>query len=290
MVACAINPSDLITISGAYRARTSLPFFPGFEGVGIVTDVGIGCSKLVPGQRVMPIAAAGTWQEFKDHPEKLCLTVPNGLNEEEAAFSYINPMTAWVMLKEAFPIRPGMVVAVSAAGSAIGRMIIRIANEMGIKPVAFCRSTRTAENMAKFEVETVVYDTSAPLLDICLHWPGRKVDAFFDCVGGQDALAFTKTLRPGGAYIHYGLLSGEPVPASIWSSPDIKFSLFHLRDWVRDTPFERVQEVYQQAAFLAKSGAACVRVNRRYRLDDICSALTVAGEPTAEGKILLSLV
>lgn len=49
-----INPSDLITISGAYSSRTPLPFVPGFEGVGIV-EAG---SELV-GQRVLPLGSAG---------------------------------------------------------------------------------------------------------------------------------------------------------------------------------------------------------------------------------------
>ncbi|KAL4969939.1 uncharacterized protein BDV14DRAFT_163857 [Aspergillus stella-maris] len=30
MLLASINPSDLVTISGAYRSRTSLPFVPGF--------------------------------------------------------------------------------------------------------------------------------------------------------------------------------------------------------------------------------------------------------------------
>ncbi|MGJ3265383.1 MAG: alcohol dehydrogenase catalytic domain-containing protein [Salinarimonas sp.] len=36
MRAAAINPSDLVSIRGAYAARTALPFRPGFEGVGTI--------------------------------------------------------------------------------------------------------------------------------------------------------------------------------------------------------------------------------------------------------------
>lgn len=35
-----INPSDLIPITGAYAHRTSLPGIPGYEGIGIVEEVG----------------------------------------------------------------------------------------------------------------------------------------------------------------------------------------------------------------------------------------------------------
>lgn len=40
MLARPINPSDLIPIRGTYSHRISLPCIPGYEGVGIVEDVG----------------------------------------------------------------------------------------------------------------------------------------------------------------------------------------------------------------------------------------------------------
>jgi NADPH:quinone reductase-like Zn-dependent oxidoreductase len=40
MTRCPINPSDLIPIRGAYSHRISLPTIPGYEGIGIVEEVG----------------------------------------------------------------------------------------------------------------------------------------------------------------------------------------------------------------------------------------------------------
>ncbi|WP_370040036.1 alcohol dehydrogenase catalytic domain-containing protein [Sinorhizobium fredii] len=54
-----MNPSDLIPVTGAYRARTELPFVPGFEGVGVVRRVGTGVHHLKSGDRVVPIGASG---------------------------------------------------------------------------------------------------------------------------------------------------------------------------------------------------------------------------------------
>jgi len=34
MLASTVNPSDAVTVSGAYGSRTVFPFVPGFEGVG----------------------------------------------------------------------------------------------------------------------------------------------------------------------------------------------------------------------------------------------------------------
>ena len=41
MLVRPINPSDLIPITGAYAHRIPLPNIPGYEGIGIVEDVGL---------------------------------------------------------------------------------------------------------------------------------------------------------------------------------------------------------------------------------------------------------
>lgn len=63
MLMASINPSDLVTISGAYRSRTTLPFVPGFEGVGIVESVGPGVQQSLLRQRVLPLGSSGAWQD-----------------------------------------------------------------------------------------------------------------------------------------------------------------------------------------------------------------------------------
>jgi NADPH:quinone reductase-like Zn-dependent oxidoreductase len=53
----AVNPSDLIPVTGAYRHRTRLPATAGYEGVGVVVDAPPGAS-VAPGQRVLPLRGA----------------------------------------------------------------------------------------------------------------------------------------------------------------------------------------------------------------------------------------
>ena len=55
MLVRPINPSDLIPITGAYAHRIPLPNIPGYEGVGIVEDVGAFVSRELIGKRVLPL-------------------------------------------------------------------------------------------------------------------------------------------------------------------------------------------------------------------------------------------
>lgn len=59
----SINPSDLIPIRGAYSNRISLPSIPGYEGVGVIEEVGPSVSKWFLGKRVLPLRGEGTWHQ-----------------------------------------------------------------------------------------------------------------------------------------------------------------------------------------------------------------------------------
>ena len=58
MIAAAVNPSDAVTVSGAYASRTTFPFVPGFEGVGVIERAGPGVPEQMIGRRVLPIGSA----------------------------------------------------------------------------------------------------------------------------------------------------------------------------------------------------------------------------------------
>ena len=94
MLASTINPSDAVTVSGAYGSRTTFPFVPGFEDVGVVEEVGAGVDAALLGQRVLPIGSAGCWARSKVLDARWCLPVPDGLDDEVACFAHVNPLAA----------------------------------------------------------------------------------------------------------------------------------------------------------------------------------------------------
>src|SRR5699024_2634809 len=77
MLARPINPSDLIPIRESYSHRISLPNIPGYEGVGIVEDVGIAVAQSLIGKRVRPLGGEGTWQEFVKTSAKYVVPIPD---------------------------------------------------------------------------------------------------------------------------------------------------------------------------------------------------------------------
>ncbi|ARM92050.1 Zn-dependent alcohol dehydrogenase GroES-like protein (plasmid) [Rhizobium sp. CIAT894] len=287
LLARSINPSDIITISGAYAGRTTLPFIPGFEAFGVVEACGEEAHGLVPGTRVLPVRSAGGWQEFKDTDPNWCLRVPDALSDFEAATSYVNPMTAWLMLHHKIGLKPGMRIAINAAASSIGSILIGMANAAGVEPIAIVRSEESRARVSG-RLEAVIVDKADS--DLAAGLAGRHgLNAVLDCVGGARASVLADALRPGGHFLHYGLLSGESIPPSFWAShPDIAFSYCHLREWVHSEAMGEVQRAYAQVAAQIAGKVIATEVREVFPLEKVGEALRAALPFRTGGKVLLA--
>ncbi|KQN58158.1 zinc-dependent alcohol dehydrogenase family protein [Erwinia sp. Leaf53] len=289
MAFATINPSDIITLSGAYRSRIALPFVPGFEGVGSVSESRD--PQLPVGTRVLPVGSMGAWQNVKESEPQWCFTVPDFVSDRQAATSYVNPMTALLMLKEELDFAPGMRIIINAANSAIGRTLIRMASQMGLAPIAIVRRAENTGLFAADRTERVLNssDGGYPQALAELKASGG-VAAILDCIGGEESLQLAEVLTPGGQFIHYGLLSGRPIPATFWRSrPDIRFSNFHLRMWVHSHEKARVQQRIDEVMAMISDGIIATEIAAEFPLEQIqlAAAAVLSGE--LKGKILLRL-
>ncbi|WP_029029872.1 zinc-dependent alcohol dehydrogenase family protein [Salinarimonas rosea] len=293
MRAAAINPSDLLTIRGAYASRTALPFRPGFEGVGTIEALGPGVTGIVPGQRVLPIGTAGAWSQVKTADAAWCFPVPDTLDDHAAATSYVNPLTAILMLREHVRPRPGMRIGIDAAGSAIGGMLVRLAAAAGARVTAIVRHAPGPALLGDLPAAEVVVlpesdadDAHCALRDALA---GGGLDAALDAVGGAHGTALAHALAPGGLLVHYGLLSGRPLPPDLQRRrPDIRLVLFHLRAYVHAAPRATIASALAEAFRLVADGTAASPIETVYPLTQIADALRHAERPGRRGKILLA--
>lgn len=284
----AINPSDLIPVTGAYRSRTVLPFIPGFEGFGRVTRIGEGVTGFSPGDRVLPLGASGLWQSYLLRPALWCFPVPDDIADDDAAMAYINPMTTLQLLEALeghFAPKDGLAglkIAVTAAGSAIGRMLLRELARKGATPIALVRSLeswardpeRSAASVATFEVFAA---------------DGNPAHAIVDCVGGFAGGALLQTaVLPGGLFLQYGALSGVPVPqAAISARPDINFRFLWLRNYVHAAGRDQLAASIAACFAGIREGTFSSRVDAIYPLSRLAEALAHLERGTRPGKVLL---
>ncbi|MCQ4631959.1 zinc-dependent alcohol dehydrogenase family protein [Shinella sp. CPCC 100929] len=278
----AINPSDLIPITGAYRSRTTLPFVPGFEGVGEILRLGEGVAGFSLGQRVLPIGASGLWQRYLIRPAERCFVVPDDLSDDQAAMAYVNPLTAFRLVDAVrmhFGNTTGQRVGVTAAASAIGKMLLVLLAESGFQPVALVRSLATAQRLAEsFSGEIVAQAPLPPL------------DAVLDAVGGEPGNGLFRHIRRGGAFVQYGALSGAQLdPMLVAARRDaVAFSFLWLRNWVHSAPRAAIEDAFARSFAGIRAGHLGSAVDSVFALSDLQAALARQDDPLRVGKLLLA--
>ena len=87
-------------IEGKYPVRPELPATPGFEGAGVVVEMGGDVKGLTTGALVILPHNVGTWREAIAVKADELVVVPDGIDPVQAAMLKINPLTAWRLLQD----------------------------------------------------------------------------------------------------------------------------------------------------------------------------------------------
>lgn len=287
-----MNPSDLIPIRGTYKNRIKLPCVPGYEGFGYVVEHGQDVSSPPIGTKVLAIRGEGTWQDYVVILAEDAIIVPDSINDDTAAQLYINPMTAWLMIKEKLKLKAGDTIALNAAGGAFGNVIAKFSKIFGYDFIAivrneFYRNTLLASG-AKYVINTEKLSVSLmeEVLDIT---NGSGVAVALDAVGGESGVALAKCVKPSGTMLHYGLLSGVPLPPEAFHSHLTGITVENF--WFRRMLLEMGRQGFKKAfvemieAFVQYN--ITLSVAERFDISDISKAVKSAEKPNREGKTAL---
>jgi NADPH:quinone reductase and related Zn-dependent oxidoreductases len=85
MGAAPINPADLNQIEGKYPVRAELPATPGFEGAGVVVNLGANVTNVAVGDLIILPHNVGTWREAVAVKAEDLVVVPAGIEPVDAA-------------------------------------------------------------------------------------------------------------------------------------------------------------------------------------------------------------
>ena len=291
MTATTCNPSDMVTVSGAYMSRTTYPFVPGFEGVGVVESAGsdVPAARSLVGRRVLPIGGPGCWQQLRSIDPTWCVPVPDALDDSTACFSYINPLTAMLMV--ARYCRGARSVVVTAANSAISGHIAELLTETcGLRPVGLIRGShsRTVADPGRWTGLVTIDDPDWKGLVRRLTPRGRGPDVVLDCIGGTIGEDLVDLLATKGRLVLYGLLSGVPLPVDCFDGRrGTSVDFFRLRDIVHSHPRDRLSDLFSPIFAMQQRDLLHTPVSIRTDLDQFLGMLDDVSSRSDRGKILI---
>jgi NADPH:quinone reductase-like Zn-dependent oxidoreductase len=297
MVASPVNPSDLLVVRGEYGRLPTLPATPGFEGVGVVDQSGGGLIALLrglrPGRRVAVICAGGgAWAEHAVVPARQLVPLPDDIPDEQAAAFFVNPASALAMTRHVLGIPQGEWLLQTAAGSALGRMTIRLGKHFGYRTINVVRRREQAEELQRAGADAVICtaDESIPQRVRALT-EGKGVRYAIDAVGGEAGAAVIQALGAGGRLLVYGTLSREPIAIDprVLMVGRKRVDGFWLSEWVREQRPLKMLRLFGTIRDLMRAGVLTSEVGVTYPLDDVRKAVAHAGQPGRSGKVLLRL-
>ncbi|MEP6586271.1 MAG: 2-enoyl thioester reductase domain-containing protein, partial [Candidatus Udaeobacter sp.] len=158
MYAAPINPADLNQIEGKYPVRPELPATPGFEGAGVIVELGAGVKGLTSDALVILPHNVGTWRDAVAVKAEELVVVPEGIEPVQAAMLKINPLTAWRLLHDYVDLQKSDWLIQNAANSATGRDVIKIAHELGFKTVNVVRRADLVDELRAEGGDIVLVD------------------------------------------------------------------------------------------------------------------------------------
>ncbi|MEM8754881.1 MAG: zinc-binding dehydrogenase, partial [Pseudomonadota bacterium] len=243
----AVNPSDAHFIKGEYGQPRVKGAPAGFEGAG---EVVAGDTPLL-GQRVSFFAtASGTWAEYAMTDVKTLVPLRPDLEEVDAAGLLVNPITAIAMFEMAAEGGAESFV-LNAAGSQLGKLLIALGREKGVKPIAVVRRAAQAEALkALGAAEVVVSSEDGALERARAIFRELKPRVLLDAVGDQFTADLFFAMPNRARWVNYGKLSTEPpalteIGQLIFQSKRIEG--FWLTRWMQEVTPARVVEAFQEA-------------------------------------------
>lgn len=301
MEATGISFAEQQMRRGKYYGQPSFPFVPGYDLVGVITELGSQESGLAVGQRVAALTKTGAWADQVVLDLGDLVAVPDGVGAEEAETVLVNGLTARRMLAEA-KVRHGDTIVVLGANGGVGSLLVQMARCIGAEVigVASQRHLPFVRELGAIPVDRAG-DVNAEVRRIAQ----GGVAAVFDHVGGPGIRRSWSMLGRGGALVAYGTASSRDKPGN----GQLALAILFARLWVwRILPNGRTATFFDlwtgraqhtqrfQAALRTDltavfgelaAGRITPRIARTFPFSQIVEAMRCAESGTVAGKVIV---
>ena len=190
--AAGINFPDILMAAGEYQLKPELPFTPGVEAAGEVTEVN-GAPGVAVGDKVIVRMRHGAYADETVVAPSQLTPLPSTFDYAEGATFLAAHGTAYHGLIDRGQVLSGEVLLVHGAGGGVGLAAVEIGKMLGATVIAAASSEeKLAVAQARGADHLVLYGRE-PFRDAVKRiTDGRGADVVFDPVGGE---VFENSLR-----------------------------------------------------------------------------------------------
>lgn len=285
-----VNRADVLTRSGRYHAAGQPPIVPGFEGSGVVREVGASVTGVSVGERVIAFGGRpGFYAEYVAVPENHVVAMPDGLDDDSAAALPVAPLTAFYCLRRLARVEAGEKVLVWAAASGVGDVAVQLAKAAGAEVIATAGSDEKVAWALENGADHGINHSSESVVDRVLELSGEGgVEVVLDTVGGARFGESLKVAGHGGRVVSLAnvALEGSAFDTRDFYPKNVTIYGFQITNLMQRLGYDPREDL-SELANLVVEGSLKVHVDRAFPLDGAADAHCYLEERLNRGKIML---
>ena len=215
ILACGLNYVDSLMIEGKYQIKPAVPYRPGSEVVGRVTEVSSGVTNVRVGDRVFVPIGTGGFSDEAVVDSRRALRIPEQLSDGQGATFMQSYLTAWFAFNHRAAVMEGDTMLVLGAGGGVGLAAVDLGAALGMKVIAAASSQEKRDLAMKQGAFATIDVLNEDVKVRARELSEGKLDVVYDPVGGDLAAQCLRALAPGGQYLVVGFVAGIPqLPAN----------------------------------------------------------------------------
>lgn len=209
MKAIGLNFADVYRRKGNYHLVGNPPYILGYEGAGVIEQVGEDVHHVKVGDRVGFADAPQANAELVSVPADKLLPLPEGIPFATAASVLLQGLTAQYLTKDSYPVKEGETILVHAAAGGVGQLLTQIIKMKGGHVIGLTSSQDKARVAKKAGADHVFLYESDWVTSVKDVTNGQGVHVVYESVGKTLSDSFEAT-RTGGAVVFFGMAGGDP--------------------------------------------------------------------------------
>ena len=287
--AAGVNFPDILVVGGKYQFKPPLPFAPGSELAGIVTQVGEGVTTVKPGDAALALVTHGAFAEEALVDADRVVKLPPGTNLEVAAAFMLTYGTSYHALKDRAQLKQGETLLVLGAAGGVGLAAVELGKVMGARVIAAASTDDKLDVCREHGAdETLNYSSDDWRDRLKALTQGRGADVVYDPVGGPYSEPALRSTAWGGRFLVIGFAAGDipKIPLNLTLLKGCSIVGVFWGEFTRRDPEGHAANVRQLFDWLG-AGRLKPLVSSRYPLARGVQALEEVMNRRAKGKVVI---
>ena len=286
--ACGINFADVLIVQGKYQTKPPLPFVPGGEVAGVVSEIAPDVTNVELGQRVLGMSSQGGFAEEVVVDAQRVLGIPDVMDFKAGASFAVTYGTSHLALDHRAHLTSGETLLVLGASGGVGLTAVEIGKAMGATVIGAASTGEKLKIVQDHGADHLINYVEDDLRE-CVKEIVGGIDVVYDPVGGEPFLQALRCMNWEGRIIVIGFASGtiQKIPANYLLLKNCAAVGAYWGPYMDKKPEVLLRSLSTLIDWF-EAGRLAPHISASYPLAKADAALALLYERKATGKVVLT--